>query len=348
MTKYFGIVILIFLIGCARVQTLNLEKHNYSERPKHVLWIQLAGFSEEHIPLLRYNIADAQYRTELEKIDCVGKMYNFNLYQLRPQAHDSFLSQLLGTKNIKSQCEDFTQKPVWDFFNDLGYSGAILEDGAIENQSLEKSASCATQKILDFKKHRLYRMGPDISSSKIAKPFHYQDQISTLKENLSAGLYYDKSCQKNSCYSTLSNNVKSLWGQLIKEKMQTFFLVREFNYLKALKKKDIGYAKEVLQDVERLLHWIKSQKREDVLLVVTGAESVGIDYPLEGKEWAEFERSGKNIYFRNSSLMSPALAVGPMSENFCGVFEESELLKRLLNYPDRKQFNWDYINPLSN
>ena len=348
MTKYFSIVLFIFLIGCARVQTLNLESHNYSERPKHVFWIQLAGFSEEHIPLLRYNIADALYRTELEKVDCVGKMYNFNLYQLRPQAHESFFAQLLGTKNIKSQCEDFNQRAIWDYFNDLGYSTAILENGAIDNQSLEKSTNCPGQKILDLNQHRFYRMGPDINTAKMAKPFHYQDQLSSLKENLSAGLYYDKSCQKNNCYSTLSNNVKSLWGQLTKDKLQTFFLVREFSYLKALRKKDIAYAKEVLQDIERLLHWIKLQKRDDVLLVITGAESVGIDFPLEGKEWADFEKSGKNIYFKNAFLMSPVLATGPMSENFCGVFEESEIMKRLLNHPERKQFSWDYINPLSN
>jgi hypothetical protein len=348
MSKFIAAVICVLLIGCARVQTLNLEQHNYSERPKHVFWIQIAGFSEEHIPLLRYNIADAQYRTELEKVDCVGKMYNFNLYQLRPLAHESFLSQELGTKNIKSQCDDYSVKPIWDYFHDLGYASAIFEDGALENQTLEKSFTCSNQSILDFSKIRFYRMGPDISASKIARPFHYQDQLGLLKENLSTGLYYDKSCQKNNCYSTLSNNIKSIWGQFTKEKMQTFFLVREFNYLKALKKKDVGYAKEVLQDIERLLHWIKNQKRDDILVVVSGAESVGIDYPLEGKEWAEFEKTGKNIFYKNSFLMSPVLAVGPMSENFCGVFEESELMKRLLTHPARKQFSWDYINPLSN
>jgi hypothetical protein len=348
MIKYFEALILIFLMGCARVQTLNLEKHFYSEKPKHIFWIQIAGFSEEHIPLLRYNIADALYRTELEKVDCVGKMYNFNLYLLRPGANESFLAQILGTKNIKSNCEDYLQRPAWDYFNELGFSSAIIEDGASESQTLEKSLSCNNQTILDFNKHRLYRMGPDIIGAKLAKPFHYQDQLSTFKENLAPGLYYDKSCQKNNCYSTLSNNVKSLWGQLVKEKSQTFFLVREFNYLRALKKKDISYAKEILQEVERILHWIKMQKREDVLIAVSGAESLGIEYPLEGKEWGEFEKNGKNIFYKNASLMSPVLATGPMSENFCGIFEESEFSKRLLSHPAKKQFSWDYINPFSN
>ena len=116
----------------------------------------------------------------------------------------------------------------------------------------------------------------------------------------------------------------------------------------AIKNKDIAGAKESLMEVERIVGWVKAQKRDDVLIIITGAESTNIEFPTEGKEWAEFEKSGKNIIYRNSSLMSPVMAVGPMSENFCGLFDESEMLKRVMYRPERKQFDWDLVNPFTN
>lgn len=343
------LIVLLAMASCARVQTLNLEKHEYSERPTHIIWFQIAGFSEEHIPLLRFNVPEANYHTSFEKIDCLGKMWSFNLFDLRPDSSKSFLSQLNGSKNIKGQCEDFQSRPVWDYLSELGYASSIFENGASDEQSLESALKCSQNNTLKTDKLRFYRMGPDSTAgANKAKFFHYQDSEVGIKEAMTPGIYYDKSCQKNICYSSISNNFKTLWGEFVKEQSQTFFLVRDFNFIKSLKKKDIGYAKESLQEIERIIGWVNTQKRDDVLILITGAESLNIEFPKEGKEWAEFERSGKNILFKNSSLMSPVLATGPMSENFCGLFDESEMLKRVLYHPERKKFSWDLLNPFSN
>lgn len=341
------LLVVIIFAGCARVQTLNLEKHVYSERPHHIVWFQIAGFSEEHIPLLRFNVPEASYHTSFEKIDCLGKMWNYNLYELRPDASKSFLSQLNGSKNIKGQCEDFEARPVWDYLSEMGYASSLFENGASNDISLEKSLKCSQSGVVNTNKVRFYRMGPDANSLEGTgkKSFHYQDSAEAIQESMNPGLYYDKSCQKNLCYSSISNNFKTLWSQFIKEQPQTFFLVRDFNFLKALQKKDISYAKESLQEIERIVSWINAQKRDDVLILITGAESLNVEFPKEGKEWAEFERSGKNIIYKNAALMSPVLAQGPMSENFCGLFDESEMLKRVIYRPERKQFDWDLLNP---
>lgn len=347
--KLLTFLVVLAIASCARVQTLNLEKHDYGERPNHIIWFQIAGFSEEHIPLLRFNVPEANYHTNLEKVDCLGKMWNFNLYELRPDSTKSFLSQLNGSKNIKGQCGDFESRPVWDYLSELGYVSTLFESGANDDQSLENALKCPTNRTLDIGKLRYYRMGPEIrDGARSKKSFHYQDSASGVQETMRPGIYYDKSCQKNVCYSSLSNNFKTFWGQLIKEQAQTFFLVRDFNFLKGLKKKDIGYAKESLQEIERIIGWVNAQNRKDILILITGAESLPIEFPKEGKEWAEFERSGKNILYKNSSLMSPVLATGSMSENFCGLFDESEMLKRVLYRPERKQFSWDFLNPFSN
>jgi len=350
MVQRFLILHVVFVLAsCARVQTLNLEKHKYSERPNHIIWFQIAGFSEEHIPLLRFNVTEAEYHTNLEKIDCLGKMWNFNLYKLRPDASKSFLSQVNGSRNIKESCEDFETKPAWAYLNDLGYVSSLFDSGATDDQSLEKSLKCPLNNTLDISNLRYYRTGPEILNDKgIKKSFHYQESAAGIKDTMAPGIYYDKSCQNNICYSSLSNNFKTLWGQLAKDHQKTFFLMRDFNFIKGLKKKDISYAKESLQELDRIISWVKAQKRDDVLILISSAETMNIEYPKEGKEWADFERSGKNILYKNASLMSPVLAVGPMSENFCGLFDESEMLKRLLHRPESKQFSWDLINPFSN
>ncbi len=346
--RFFKLMTALFLLGCARVQTLNMEPHAYSERPHHIVWIQIAGFSEEHLPLLKFNIPEVGYKTNLEKTDCMGKIWAYNLYQLRPEADKSFLSQINGSKNIKGQCEDFESRPVWDYLGELGYISSILENGTTEETSLERSMKCAQAGSFNPQKLRLYRMGPDAStiSESWKKAFHYQDSEEAISENMKAGIYYDKSCQKNVCYSSVSNNFKTLWQQLTKAQTSSFFLVRDFNFQKGLKKKDIIFAKESLQEIERILGVIQASKRNDILVLVTGAESLNLEFPKEGKEWAEFERSGKNLIFKNSSLMSPVMAKGPMSENFCGLFDESDVLKRLIYKPERKKFSWDLLNPL--
>jgi hypothetical protein len=343
----FKLAAAVFLLSCARVQTLNMEKHKYSERPRHIVWIQIAGFSEQHLPLLKFNIPEASYKTAFEQSDCLGKMWNYNLYELRPDAGKSFLSQLNGSKNIKGQCEDFEARPVWGILEEIGFSTSVLESGLNEEQSLERSIKCPQAGGISPDKNRLFRMGPDVSTSGDGKKsFHYQDSPDSMAQIMQPGIYYDKSCQKNVCFSSLSNNFKALWLQSIKEQNNSLFLIRDFNFQKALRKKDIVFAKESLQEIERILIQVGSLKRDDVLVLVTGAESMNLEFPKEGKEWAEFERSGKNVIFRNSALMSPVMATGPMSENFCGLFDESEMLKRVIYKPERKHFDWDLLNPL--
>lgn len=339
-------ILILALTSCARVQTLNLEKHKYSERPHNIIWFQVAGFSEEHIPLLRFNVHETSYTTSLEKVDCLGKMWNFNLYELRPDSTRSFTSQLNGSKNIKGQCSDFDSKPVWSYLAEMGYATSIIENGASAEQSIDKAFACSGDNQFKGKDFRFYHMGPDVTAG--AKTFHYQNPAASLHEVMAPNIYYDKSCQKGICYSSLSNNFKVLWEQLLKEQGQTFFLVRDFNFMKGLKKHDISYAKESLQEIEKTIGWIKAQNRDDILIIVTGAESLNLEFPREGKEWGEFERQGKNIIYRNSALMSPVLAAGPMAENFCGLYDESEMVKRVLYRPVRKQFDWDVFNPFSN
>ena len=343
MNRFYLPLIAVFFLGCARVQTLNLTPHFYSERPNHILWVQIAGFSEEHLPLLRFNVSEASHKTSLEQVDCVGKMLNFNLYQLRPDSGKSFLSQITGSKNIKGTCEDYGSTPAWTYLNDIGYSVGILENGANKEQSLENSLGCSNNKVVDLSKIRFWKMRADSNST--LKTFHYQDSPEQSKAAMTPGMYFDRSCQKGICYSTISNNFKSLWSLMLKESSKNIMVVRDFNFQNALKKKDLSLAKESLQEIDRLVASIPHDRKSEFLIIVSGAESLPIEFPLQGKEWSDFEKSGKNVFYKNSSLMSPVLAYGAMAENFCGIFEETDMMKRIIYKPDGKVFNLDSVNP---
>jgi hypothetical protein len=197
--------------------------------------------------------------------------------------------------------------------------------------------------VVDTRTMRYYRMGPDIGVD--LKTFHYQASNVDIQKFLEPGLYLDKSCQKGICYSSLSNNFKTLWQSNIKENNRTFFILRDFNLQNALKKKDISLARESLQEIDRIVNIIKTSRESGYLIIISGAESIPIEFPLKGKEWAEFESKGKNVVYRNSTLLSPVLAKGSMAENFCGMFEESEMLNRIIYKPERKVFDWDFLKP---
>ena len=337
------IILLNVLVGCARVQTLNMTKHQYSNRADHIIWIQLAGFSEDHLPLLRFSVADADYRTNIEQVDCVGKMWAYNLFNIRPESYQNFLAQSTGSKNIKGSCVDVETPSSWNILGKLGYDVSLIETGAVEQQSFQTSLKCSVNNVVDLTTMRYYQMGPEAGSD--LKTFHYQASSEEVQKFLKPGLYLDKSCQKGVCYSSLSSNFKALWRSNVTENNKTFFVIRDFNLQNALKKKDISLARESLQEIDRIVNFIKTTKESGYLIIISGAESMPIEFPLKGKEWADFESKGKNIVFKNSTLLSPVLAKGAMAENFCGLFEESEMFNRVIYKPDRKVFDWDFLKP---
>jgi hypothetical protein len=132
---------------------------------------------------------------------------------------------------------------------------------------------------------------------------------------------------------------------MLKESSKNIMVVRDFNFQNALKKKDLSLAKESLQEIDRLVASIPHDRKSEFLIIVSGAESLPIEFPLQGKEWSDFEKSGKNVFYKKSSLMSPVLASGAMAENFCGIFEETDMMKRIIYKPEGKVFNLDSVNP---
>lgn len=332
------ILLVCIFSGCARVQTLNMESHRYSERPKNVVWIQVPGLSLELIALLRLANKDAFERTSLERSQCVGKFWNYNLFEMQPSASRGTLSQINGSQNIKGTCEDFVQKPVWRYFREMGYKTAVFEQINSLDESVLRAKNCGTSSA--------YIDDEDLFMVMSQQKFWNEGEFHRLERNWpESGIRFDKACLSGNCASTLEANVVDFFQDWAKVGSNHFLLVRTFQLEKAIKEKDLNKLKEALAEINRLVGYFSQRISMNSLLLVTGSGSLDVVYPQSQKNWLEFENSGKHFTFNNSSLYSTSFAFGAMAENFCGMYREGEILKRILYIPPGKYFDWDYLLP---
>ncbi len=332
MLKYLSLLFILTIgAGCTQLNTLGLKDHNFGQKPSNIIWIQLPGLLEEHLAMLRFSYRNTNIRTSLENSVCIGKAWDYSLFNLRLPANNGLMSQMTASQNIKGECSDFSTKPLWAYLKELGYDAGILESNVNFSEGLAKSKTCKEGQ--DFLDHTtLWQMA---KAPKGAQTFHYQEK-SEFAENTT---YYDQSCQKDGCFASLYNNVKSIWERFKAKKSQSIFIIREFGYLKALKRRDFVLAREILTEVDKIYAYFQEEAKAkmNISLVLSSAEGVRFEFPSEGKQWASFEKSGKHIKFRKTNLMSSVFAYGAVSENFCGIYESSSIMKRFFWTPQKRK-----------
>lgn len=327
------LLICLFSISCARVQTVNLKEHSFGRTPETIIWLQIAGLQEEHFAMLRFNLQNSNKVTSFEKSTCLGKAWAFNLYDLRPSIKNSFLSQVVGSNNIKSSCDDYAMAPFWKTSDEKVYSVGVFEIGVNEQDSLASSKSC-NQREKFWNDPTYWVMRPQLPGT---KTFHYQEEVGIEDGQV----YYDKSCKGRICFASPLVNVKKVWERFSTKSGKKVFIIRDQSYLNALMKKDISAAREMLDELEKIHFWFYEtfKSRSSTLLLVSSSNPREFEFPKDGKEWADFEKSGKHIIFRNSNLISPVFASGASSENFCGVYNENEIGPRIFWKPERKKID---------
>lgn len=270
-------------------------------------------------------------------------MWSYNLYDLRPKAELGLISQMTGSQNVTSTCGALPERPFWDYFNERGYSVGVYEHGAAEDQSLHQSTSCpeASSNWGENLTLWLTQKAPEALSD--SKLFHYQEK----SEFNSSQVYYDRSCQEGrDCFSGLYDNAASIWERFRNERGLNVYVIRDFSYLNALMSQNISLARERLAEIDKTLGLFMYTKAasEKTLLLLTSSASQHIELPESGQQWASFEKQGRHALFKRTSLTSPAFAKGPRAENFCGVFEENEVLGRMLFTPTDKQLPNEIID----
>ena len=115
--------ILLFVIlplSCARKGVIGQAEHTFNNRPGHIVWFQFPGLASEHLALSKFSLSSADQKTAIEDHVCLGNIWNYNLFKIRPSAREGFLSQMTGSPNIKGQCEDYKLTPIWNYFMDSG------------------------------------------------------------------------------------------------------------------------------------------------------------------------------------------------------------------------------------
>ncbi len=319
------------LLGCASRATLGTRNHVFSDKGKHIIWFQIEGLLPEHLPLIKYTNEKATDAISFEKMSCSGTLWSHNLYEMRPEPDLGFMSQILGSQNIKGECSDIDRKPIWSYFQEKGYEVAVLESSGMGKRSLAKYGSCK-EKIDLFSDIHFWRRNK--TKDKEAKLFHYLDDRSGLE---TPGTYYDKSCQERGCFVTFINNLKSMWKNFKNKNAKTFTVVRDSRYSDELNKGNIVEAMDILRDWDKYFSELISQSdSRPVTILITSSAGRGIEFPKKGAQWARFIKKGKSILYRNQSLTSAAWSFGPGAENFCGLYEEDKIFNRILWAPEKR------------
>lgn len=331
-------LILLSLIGCAQVTSLNLRKHQFGLLPTKIIWFQVAGLEEEQIAMLRFQ-QSAERKTSFERNICIGQSWNYNLYKIRNPAHLTFLSQMTGKKNIKGSCQDAKLRPIWSYIYRNGYATALLESGATPEESLVKFNKCGEEGLV-FLSSVYYFLRSQPTPG--AETFHYSQDFK-LEPNQ---FVYDRSCGKHSCESTLFEDFKSIYEKFSKVSQKHLVIIRDFSYLKALEKGDFAKARQILADIERTYgDALELAESSDYLVMLSTAESKFVDMPDQGKPWFEFEKNNKNVSVKRTKLTNMVLASGARAENFCGMYEDADIFERILSGPKQQGLELKIINP---
>ena len=313
MTKLTIILFVFVLISsCSKWATLGLKEHDFDGKGDHIVWIQVAGLAPEHFAMLKFYDGGDSAPVSLEKSSCLGSMWSYNLYNLRPKASEGFLSQALGSKNIKSSCSDIDRDPVWSFFQSTGYSVGAFFSQNIEKESTNYLTCSESSKL--FKDSWVWKRD---RKKKSKNTFHYQESLMTESPSVMS----DKSCDKKGCVVEFATHVKKVWSTFSKEKRKTFFIIRDNQFRTLLKQKKVLKARERLLEIDELhSFFLKMSKKKKITLVVSSSSVLKVDFPRMGKDWAKFEKKGKGFRHQSPSLNSYLWASGTGAENFCGFF----------------------------
>lgn len=330
--------ILLFLVSCAQVTSLNLRKHQFGLLPTKIIWFQIAGLEEEQIAMLRFNQTTGNI-TSFEKNLCMGQTWDYNLYNLRNTAESTFLSQITGKKNIKGSCEDAELRPIWNYIYANGYNTAILESEPSKLQSLTSYNQCGEKGLVFLSStYQFLRSQPAPGF----QTFHYSEDFKITPNQF----YYDRTCGQNGCGSSLAEDFKAIYQRFQKVSQKHLMIIRDFSYLRALEKKEFPKAREILIDIERTYgEALKYTDSTDYLVLLTTGESKFVDMPDQGKTWSDFEKDSKNVNVKRTKLTNLVLASGSRAENFCGMYENSQVFERILSGPKQQGLELKIINP---
>lgn len=334
---------LLMIAGCAQVTGLNMRRHQFGRQPTKIVWFQVAGLDNEQLAMLRFSFPTSSEKTTLESSLCVGQAWSFNLYHLRPTPHQSMMSQVTGKKDVAGTCEDWRLKPMWNFLSSNGYKSGILEIDARQEESLLGAKACGEAGADYLDESVLWVM-------RAQNPLGAEGYLPAVAQEFRPGkVYWDKTCNAQGCGTALRASLASIYSQFSKNSSRHMLLVRDFSLKHALDRQNFVAAREALREIDKTAEafYQLADGRDDTLVLITGAGAIDVDFPAEGKDWQTFDLKGTGALPRRGELASPVFAQGARAENFCGMYEESQIFERLLTSPKQQGLELKIINPFN-
>ena len=99
------------------------------------------------------------------------------------------------------------------------------------------------------------------------------------------------------CRTSSSESMIYFLKNIYKENLFNVVLIRDFSYLDLIKKREVFKMKDYLKQLRKTIKWVKENPNysKETLILLTGAEPVGMEFPKKGKEWIQYERGTKFI-----------------------------------------------------
>ena len=291
--RYYLLYIVIFFLAhsCASTKYLNRIPHKYGSSIRRVIWLQIAGIDREHIALTTFPDYQELKNSPWSKFQCTGQAWRFNLYKTTPSILSEMNSQLAGKKSMNGTCSDWKAPFVWKPLKDKSVETVFIESfNDLKDSFFSLSCSKEYHKSLNLM------------------------QITPLKIR-----GQDSVCSKKFCSLELREKAFRLLKELHENHDDYLFIIRDTSYANFLKNRKKAMVKNFLKEISLFL---------DYALYLAG-QSFGTLVLVSSVHPFMYDIS-KNTFSPRGQLISPLWAFGAKAENFCGSFESSDILERIL------------------
>lgn len=300
MSSFIVLLVLLLGISCTRVPTINLKEHSFNKSPDNIVLVQISNLGQDVFAQLKHSQTLIGSRIFTENFDCVGQMWRMNHSKIIPSLDDSFFTQLTGFPRSENSCEKFKSETIFaDKFIKFGFGSIFYERG---DSNFINDARACNEEI--FKNTITFNSKPLQKINNLK--FHAEKNGSYLPNNI----YNDESCSTSECFSPLKENFEHIWAS-VKSYPRRVMIVRD----SAATNGSIQFKKKRIDQVTTFLSFLSSEFKEKnptTLAVVVISEENG--------------------------AMTRLWASGPMSENFCGEFNELDFYNRFFWRSEKSDF----------
>lgn len=335
---------LLIICSCVQRPSIGLQDHVFGVTPGKVIWLQLSAFDSEDLAILDLQAKSATVNS-WQNMKCWGQAWEYNLSQLRPESNAIMLAQMTGNLNITGQCSDFKKPPFWNYYrNKENIPIIIAERNAQNSQSILNIKDCVENLNWFPANTYYYQMSNNVAANETSiwptKKFYFSDQQKLVPKTI----YEDRSCQGFTCQSSLKQNFMTFYNQVLRYQKGFIYVLRDFKLEHLLKQNKASLVVDYMMEMNIFVDYIVHQAMDSgTLLIITGIRPQALTFPEQGRPLQDWMNLNKNVLLKPQSLYSKIWATGAASENFCGLYNSQDIIKRLFWTNPNSSMIWKEI-----